>query len=186
MDEQQAIRACKAGDMTAVGVLFELHHIAVFRTACAVTRNNDLAEDVTQQVFISAFRTIKSYDPSKPFPAWLHRIAVRRGLDELNRRGSQWEPIESAANMASTAKSPEQEAEDAEFRETVARALDRLDAKHRAAVVLRYIHGFDEAEMAEALHCRRGTVKSRLHNALKKLREILGDDAIIRTLSGVG
>jgi DNA-directed RNA polymerase specialized sigma24 family protein len=55
--------------MTAVGVLFGLHHLPVFRMACAATRSNDLVEDVTQQVFINAYRTIKSYDTHKPFTA---------------------------------------------------------------------------------------------------------------------
>jgi RNA polymerase sigma-70 factor (ECF subfamily) len=80
--EQDAIRRCQAGDLDALGIISQLHHQAVFRTAYGY----HLAEDVTQQVFVELFTAIKGYDPSRPFPPWLHRIAVRRSLDALRRR----------------------------------------------------------------------------------------------------
>ena len=76
MQELEAIRQCQAGEQEALGILFELHHKSVFRTAYGITRNYDLAEDVTQQVFIELFTAIKRYDPRRPFLPWLRRIAV--------------------------------------------------------------------------------------------------------------
>ena len=67
MQEQEAIRQCQAGELEALGVLFQLHQRAVFRTAYGIVRTRDLAEDVTQQVSIKLFSSIKGYDPSRPF-----------------------------------------------------------------------------------------------------------------------
>lgn len=171
MEEQEAIRQCQAGNVAALGALFELHHQSVFRTSYGIVRRHDLAEDVTQQVFIELFTSIKRYDVRRPFPPWLHRIAVHRSLDELRRRKVQDVPIEAAAELPSPSTTPEQAAEESELRSAVRNALGSLEPKHRAAVVLRYYQGFSEAETAVALGCRPGTVKSRVHYALRRLRE---------------
>ncbi len=171
MEEQEAILQCQAGNVVALGVLFELHHRSVFRTSYGMVRRHDLAEDVTQQVFIELFTAIRRYDARRPFPPWLHRIAVHRSLDELRRRKGRDVPIEDAAELPSPSSTPEQAAEDSELRSAVRNALGTLEPKHRAAVVLRYYQGFSEAETAVALGCRLGTVKSRVHYALRRLRE---------------
>ncbi len=173
MQEQEAIRQCQAGNSAGLGALFELHHLSVFRTSFGIVRRIDLAEDVTQQVFIELFTAIKRYDLRRPFPPWLHRIAVHRSLDELRRRKDRDVPIEAAGELPSPSTSPEQAAEESELRANIREALGALEPNHRAAVVLRYYQGFSEAEMAVALGCRRGTVKSRVHYALRRLREIL-------------
>jgi len=173
LQEQEAIRQCQAGDRGALGVLFEAHHKAVFRTAYGIMRRHDLAEDVTQQVFIELFTSIRRYDPQRPFSPWLHRIAVNRSLDELRRHKNRNAPIEAARELPSRSMSPEEAAEESELRVAIRNALGVLDPKHRAAVVLRYYHGFSESEMVVAMQCRRGTVKSRLYYALRRLREIL-------------
>ena len=172
MQEQEAIRQCQAGNLAALGALFELHHHSVFRTSYGIVRRHDLAEDVTQQVFIELFTAIRRYDVRRPFPPWLHRIAVHRSLDELRRRKIRDVPIEAAAGLPSPSTSPEQAAEESELRSAIRNALGSLEPKHRAAVVLRYYQGFSEAETAVALGCRQGTVKSRVHYALRRMREI--------------
>ena len=177
MQEHEAIRKCQAGETAALGVLFQLHHQAVFRTAYGIMRSYDLAEDVTQQVFIELFSSIKRYDLKRPFPPWLHRIAVNRSLDELRRRKDRDVPLEAARELPSRSAFPEEAAEASEQRAAIRNALGALEPMHRAAVVLRYYHGFGEAEMAVALRCRRGTVKSRLHYALRRLGEILAVQA---------
>ena len=75
-------------------------------------------------------------------------------------------------------RSPTSIAEESEVRRLIWKAIQALSPKQRAAVVLRYYHGFSEAEMAVALGCRRGTVKSRLHSALRKLEHLLRESGI--------
>ena len=185
MQEQDAIRRCQAAEETALGVLHELHNRAVFRTAYGIVRRYDLAEDVTQQVFIELFASIKRYDVTRPFRPWLHRIAVNRSVDELRRRKNLNVPLEAVRDLQSPSTSPEEAAEESELRAAIRNAIGTLDAKYRAAVVLRYYHGFSEAEMAVALRCRRGTVKSRLHYALRRLRETLVTQARSITTQGL-
>ncbi len=112
MQEQDAIRQCQAGEESALGVLHELHHRAVFRTAYGIVRSYDLAEDVTQQVFIELFASIGRYDVTRPFPPWLHRIAVNRSVDELRRRKNLNVPLEAVHDLQSPSTSPEEAAEE--------------------------------------------------------------------------
>jgi len=177
LQEQAAVRECQAGKLAGLGVLFQLHQQAVFRTAYGIVRSQDLAEDITQQVFIQLFSSIKRYDLKRPFAPWLHRIAVNRSLDALRHHKGRTVPIEVASDLPSQDTTPERAAEDSELRGAIRGALGALRPKHRAAIVLRYYQGFGEAEMAVALHCRQGTVKSRLHNALRQLRDILAVQA---------
>ena len=173
MEENYAIRLCQEGDLDALGALFEAHRTAVLRTAYAIVRDRDLAEDVTQQVFIQLYRSIKRYDPSRPFAPWLHRIAANVSISELRRRKRPLVPMDEAAEFTSRQPTPHQESSDAEVRRAIWDAIGGLTPEHRAVIVLRYYRGFSEAEMAVALGCRKGTVKSRLHNALKRLGALL-------------
>ena len=180
LQEQEAIRRCQAGEEAGLGVLFELHQQSVFRTAYGIMRSHALAEDIAQQVFIEVFGSIKRYDAKRPFRPWLHRIVVNRSLDELRRRKNRFIPIEAAGNLPSPTASPEQAAEESELRDAIRKALVYLEPKHRAVIVLRYYQGFSEAEMSKVLNCRRGTVKSRLHYAIRRLREIFASQASSR------
>lgn len=176
LQEREAICAIKAGEIAALEVLYELHYRAVFRTAYGITYQQGLAEDVTQQVFIEVFTSIKRYKDRRPFRPWLHRIAVNLSIDAIKREKSHI-PFEDAGELESPGISPEDAAELSEKQAAVRKAIWSLNPKQRAVVVLHYYHGFSGAEMAEALCCRLGTVRSRLHYAMLRLREILGGDA---------
>lgn len=174
MNEQAAILRCQAGELDALRVLFDLHHRAVFRTAYGIVHNHEQAEDVTQQVFIELFRSLKRFDTDRPFRPWIHRIAVNQSLDQVKKQQkTRHVPIETAQSVPSAITSPEQSAEESELRAAIRTAIWSLDPRFRAVVVLRYYHGFSEPEMAVALNCPQGTVKSRLHYALRKMSEIL-------------
>ena len=86
-----------------------------------------------------------------------HSISLEQEVDDL----PSFEPM------------PDQTAEESEVRRSLWEAIRNLSPKHSAAVVLRYYHGLSEAEMAVALRCRRGTVKSRLHSARRQLEKLL-------------
>ena len=179
MQEQEAIRQCQAGEHEALGVLYQLHNKAVCRTAYGITHNHDLAEDITQEVFIELFTAIKKYDLSRPFPPWLHRIAVHRSLDKLRKlrhSASRDLPIEDADNLPGTGIPPEQAALDTELAAAIWVEVGKLSPKHRAVVVLYYYQGFSVAETSKALGCPRVTVRTRLYYARARLRELLRED----------
>ena len=171
--EREAILRCQEGDLTGLEVLFELHRLAVLRTAYGIVGSHDLAEDVTQHVFVELFTSIKRFDGTRPFAPWLYRIVVNTSLKELRRRDRRNIQLQEAAYLPSPDPLPDLIAEESEVRRSICAAILALRPKQRAAVVLRYFHGFNEAEMAVALGCRRGTVKSRLHTALRQLELLL-------------
>ncbi len=173
VDGAEAILKCQAGDTSGLEALYRLHHKAALRTAYGIVRSQDVAEDVAQQVFVELFQSIRRYDSRRPFMPWLYRIVVNVSLDTIRLRRPADASLKKVAELPSPAVSPEEAAEQAELREAVWAALGTLGPKHRAAVVLRYYGGLTEAEMAVALSCRPGTVKSRLHTALERLGTIL-------------
>ena len=177
--EREAILRCQEGDLAGLEVLFELHRLVVLRTAYGIVGAHHLAEDVTQQVFVELFTAIRRFDPERPFAPWLYRIVVNISLKELRRRDHRSLPLEeAAADLPSLDPLPDLVAEESEIRRSIWTAIHALSPKQRAAVVLRYYHGFSEAEMAVALGCRRGTVKSRLHSALRSLELLLRESGI--------
>lgn len=177
--EREAILRCQDGDLAGLEVLFELHRLAVLRTAYGIVGAHHLAEDVTQQVFVELFTAIRRFDLKRPFAPWLYRIVVNISLKELRRRHHRSLPLdEAAADLPSLDPLPDLVAEESEIRRSIWTAIQALSPKQRAAVVLRYYHGFSEAEMAVALGCRRGTVKSRLHSALRQLELLLRDSGM--------
>ena len=177
--EREAIVRCQDGDLAGLEVLFELHRLTVLRTAYGIVGSHHLAEDVTQQVFVELFNAMRRFDPERPFAPWLYRIVVNISLKELRRRHHRSLPLdEAAADLPSLDPLPDLIAEESEIRKAIWAAVQSLSPKQRAAVVLRYYHGFSEAEMAVALGCRRGTVKSRLHSALRRLEALLRESGL--------
>ena len=185
-EERQAILRCKGGDLAGLEVLFELHQLAILRTAYGIVGNGHLAEDVTQQVFVELFTAIRRFDPDRPFAPWLYRIVVNISLKEVRRCDQRRLPLEEAADLPSIDPLPDLIAEEAEARRFIWAAVRMLTPKQRAAVVLRYYRGFSEAEMAVSLGCRRGTVKSRLHSALCQLEVLLRDSEKPESMLGGG
>ena len=175
MKEREAILKCQNGDVEALREIFELHHIAVIRLAYAIVRDHDMAEDVTQEVFVKLPNAIRRYDPRRPFTPWLHRVVVNASLDELRRNQRRREtPLDHSQGVPTEAPSPEDALQQSDDRELLWWALGKLSAKQRAVVLLRYYAGLSESETAAALNCKRGTVKSRLHTAITNLAKQLG------------
>ena len=181
--EREAILQCQGGDLAGLEVLVRLHQPVVLRTAYGVVGNSHLAEDIAQQVFVELFTALRRFDLDRPFAPWLYRIVVNISLKELRRRDHRNLALdEAAAARPSRDSLPDLVAEESEVRRALWAAVRSLSPKQRAAVVLRYYHGFSEAEMAVALGCRRGTVKSRLHSALRRLESLLRDGGSLESV----
>jgi len=159
--------------MGGLETLYNLYHLKVFRTAYGILRNRASAEDATQEVFVKLSGVLARFDTGRPLAPWVHRLAVNACLDSLKRHRRGSVSLDDALEVQSPDPPLDDLVLDLERRETVWRAIGKLDPKQRAAVVLRYYHELNEAEMAIALRCRRGTVKSRLHYALEALHKIL-------------
>jgi RNA polymerase sigma-70 factor (ECF subfamily) len=139
------------------------------------------ARDATQETFLRAWRWRRSYRPASPFPAWLAAIAANLCRDRLRHRG-RWgeEPLEAAEEPSDpggggpAGQQPDRPLEQAELGVMLRKAIGALAAEFRMAVILRELEGLSYEEIARAMDCSVGTVRSRLFRARQALRELLG------------
>jgi len=140
------------------------------RTAMGVLGDAEAAADVAQDVAITAVRRAGSLRDPAALDAWLHRIAVRAALREARRAGRR-----RAAERAGHDPPPPSADDDAALTGAVA-LLEGLPPRQRAALTLRYVHDLPDAEIARALRCRPGTVRSLLSRGRDAVRAALDDD----------
>jgi len=171
-------RAAK-GDAEAYGELVREHQQRVFALVYRFVDSRDDAEDVAQQVFVQAYRSLPSFRGQSKFSTWLYRIAVNAALRQsqtvVRHRHQSIDDPESvlADTLASDNGSPQDCAERSEVSAQVRKAVMELPDKHRAVVVLHYFEGMTCDQIAELVGCGVGTVWSRLHYACTKLKDSL-------------
>lgn len=192
---EELIRRHQAGQPAAFDALFERYKDYVYRVAYMTLRNSDAAEEATQETFIDVLRGLQRYDVNGAarFETWLYRVTVNRCKTRLRRKSlpsADWDEMEDklerleveaeASDGVTTGNvdaDPEHLALRQEERTRLWAAVNQLGDVHREVVLLRYGQEFSYEEIAEALDINVGTVKSRLFNAHKKLKEILTAEA---------
>jgi len=172
----QLVRASAAGDHRAFEALYQQHHRRVYRLCIRMLRNHEEAEDLTQDVFLQVYRKINSFQGTSAFTTWLHRLTVNMVLMYM-RRKHRWQAEESfdpeglrAASEKQTSRrcdSPPIEPVDLE------NAINRLPDGYRVVFLLHDMEGYEHAEISQLLGISIGTVKSQLHKARLKLRQML-------------
>jgi RNA polymerase sigma-70 factor (ECF subfamily) len=185
-DDQLVLRA-KAGDLDAFEALTTRYEERVFGLALRMLRQEQDAEDVTQQTFLSALENLDGFRGDAAFSTWLLRIAThaalkvirkRKGLDtiSLDAASEGEDGLDSVRHpdfIADWRQSPEQLVHNNEIRRLLDDALARLDEKHRLVFLLRDVEGFSVREAADALGISEANVKVRLLRARLQLREEL-------------
>jgi RNA polymerase sigma-70 factor (ECF subfamily) len=180
-EETRLIARAKRGDLGAFEALYEMHKACIYRTSLAITNERLAAEEILQETFLRAFKHIDNVREGVSLAPWLYRIAVNLAHD-WTARHCRWpaaldEIIEQLITPAMS--SPEQTVEERELYELVYEAINKLEFKQRASLVLFYLHDFSLNEIAEIMDCPVGTVKSRLHYARENLRrELLADQRL--------
>jgi RNA polymerase sigma-70 factor, ECF subfamily len=182
IDDQALIERCRSGDVAAFEPLVEKYRDRVWRLAFNVVRDREDAWDVTQEAFIRAWQALPSFRGQSAFYTWLFRIVVNVASDRARQRaargrafGTERVPEEEwERTMVDQGAPPDVEAKRAEDRERITRALAALPEHHRTIIMLSDLEGLSYREIAEVLDIPMGTVMSRLHNARKRLRDVLG------------
>jgi RNA polymerase sigma-70 factor (ECF subfamily) len=186
MSDIMLIQFAVEGDLEAFNQLVLDHQDLVYHQAVSILKQPELAEDMTQEAFILAYRKLGSFRGGS-FRAWLLRIVTNVCYDELRRARRRAtipllpvdgddEALESPAWLADPAATPEQEVERKDLRQRLQGYLAELPAEYRDLVFLIDIQGLDYPEAAESLRIPLGTVKSRLARARARLRaRILGE-----------
>jgi RNA polymerase sigma-70 factor (ECF subfamily) len=176
LDDGTLIREAQAGNIAAYEELVIRYQGLALRAAYIILGQQDLAEDAVQSAFIKAYYALGRFRPEAAFRPWLLTIVARearnQGRSAGRRRGHELHLVEGRPRD-DAAPSPEEAAFAQEQREILVRAVNELKIDDRLVIAYRYFLDLSEAEMAEALNCARGTVKSRLFRALDRLRSTL-------------
>jgi RNA polymerase sigma-70 factor (ECF subfamily) len=184
-DEAEVLKRCRTGDTEAFGRLASHYQDVIYNLVYRMIGHREDARDVAQDVFIKAFRGIRSFERRSSFATWLYSIAVNQAISQRRRRGakSRGNPIqlsrldgpdgETSYVPPGDAPEPDRRMRSAETLRQIEAAIAELDDDHRAIVLLRDIEDLDYKSISETLGCSRGTVKSRLHRARLELRRKL-------------
>ena len=181
MDEKQAIQRLKNGDISGLEFLVACHQVKAVRTAYLITRDLRLAEDIVQDSFLQAFRSIRGFDATRPFEPWFLRSVVNASVKTIQRSARQVvqgrdESDEAlVAELAQRVESVEVQVESIEVQKQIWDAMQKLSPRQRAVVVQRYFLEMSEKEMAEAAGSAVGTVKWMLNAARERLHGLLSE-----------
>ncbi|MDP6776875.1 MAG: sigma-70 family RNA polymerase sigma factor [Candidatus Latescibacteria bacterium] len=184
-DESKLVARAREGDRDAFGRLVWNHHVQIHNMVYALVGDRDDADDLAQEVFVKAYRSLPRFRGRSKFHTWLYRIGVNCALDHVrsrNRRRTLTLDCDRSHESAppdpgsSSPESSDSRVMRKELQAILERALATLPPDHRVAVVLRDIDGLHYDEIAYATNCSIGTVKSRLFRARARLRKVLERD----------
>ncbi len=174
------IRQVQAGDRDAFRVLVERHSQAIFRTAFRVTGNESDAEEIVQETFLRAYKSIGRFEARSSVSTWLTRIAINCSLDLVAQRkpsqpltGVDDDGEEMELQIPSNNPSPERHLLSDEVRQHVAGAMEDLTSAERTAFVLRHFEGRSVEEISTVLEIKAGAAKNTIFRAVQKLRRAL-------------
>ena len=168
------IEACQQGDRSAFQLLFETYKDKVFSIAVYSSGDREMAEDVTQQIFLKLFTAIRQFRGDSEFTTWLYRLVVNACHDEQRRR-RRWLPLGETVSVSNPGERKPQEKQYArmEVAEAVQAAIGELKPKFRLPILLKYIEGLSYDEIAGVMGCSKGTVASRLNRGHSQLAKRL-------------
>ncbi len=177
-ETRDALERARLGDRDAFGHVYEAFREDVARLCARLLVEPAEAEDARSDVFLRAQERLASYDASRPFRTWLLSVAAHHCIDRLRRRALEGRLFRSSdlqtEDLPSGGPSPLQATLGREDREDLSRALDRLDPRYRAPIVLRYFAELSYQEIATTLEVEPRQVGVLLHRAKDRLRRSLG------------
>lgn len=161
--ERQWVARCRLGDENAMSFLIARHRSRLIRTASNLLRDRHEAEDVSQDAFLKGFRELHKLRDDRAFSGYLYRICVRLCMDRLRARKPEVTEFDSVQPHSGGA---------VENRVVVEKLLTQLPAELRTTLVLREMEQLSYEEVAEVMHVPVGTVRSRLHTARERFRNL--------------
>ena len=172
-NERELIDRAQAGEAIAFEQLAEQHAARLRRCALALGKDGHWAEDLSQETLVEAWRSLARFDGRCRFSTWLYGILRHRFLKgRRHQNAARSAAPDALGQVPCTSRTPSSSAEASEDASRIRQAVASLPEVHRLVVELRFFAGATLDEMAAALGCPLGTVKSRLHHALEKLRQM--------------
>ena len=170
--DQVLVERFRNGDREAFTTLMVRYQRPIYNAAFWIVRSAEDARDIAQSVFLRVAERLDEFDGSHKFFSWIYRIAVNESLNLLRRNGHE-EPLDDEIELPGGSDDPESQARDAERSRHIHRALLTMSAMDRTVIVLRHFSECSYQEIARVLDVDEKTVKSRLFEARRRLRDLL-------------
>jgi len=174
-EDAELVRGCLAGDDAALAAFVQRFQSTVFGLCFRMLAHREDAEDVSQEVFIRAFRSLEQWDAARPLAPWLSTIAVNRCRTWLANRVRRALPAEFAGDVADRSGGPPR----LDLAEELQLALDRLREEYRLCFVLHHVNDLNLTEIAEVIGCPVGTIKTWLRRARLELADSLQRRSVV-------
>lgn len=173
--EAELVTRAQAGDEAAFQALIDMHRQAVFRLCYLMLRDAQAAEDMAQETFLRAYQNLHRFEQGRPLRPWLLTIAANLCRNHLRSLKRYWDALWAIASVHDDEArlSPEQQVIQRGDVQAVLDAIQQLRPAEREIIYLRYFLEMDVETTAQILDVRPGTVKSRLHRALKRLEFVI-------------
>ncbi len=179
LEEREAIEACLGGDASAFDTLVIRHQTGIHRVCYRFTGNREDAADLTQEVFIKAYRSLSKFRGTSAFSTWLYRIAVNACLSFKAVRKNRAEAWDEDHDLVAEGPGVLESLDAQNNARSVREALDTLPEKQRITVIMKVLEERTHAEVAEILGSSVGTVKANLFFAIRNLRKVLAGREVV-------
>jgi RNA polymerase sigma-70 factor (ECF subfamily) len=173
MDEEQLVAACLAGQRQAFDIIVERHRRTVYQLCYRFVGNHEDARDLSQDIFVRAYKGLPRFRGHSSLGTWLYRIGVNVCLNWVNVKRPMTETIDAGPHLDPRAKDPAEELVRGERAAEVRAAIAQLPKKQRATVILRIYHELSHEEIAGILGSSVGAVKANFFHALGNLKRLL-------------
>jgi len=174
LNEQDLIASARNGDNDAFKEIVKKYESRVAATVIGMLGHCPEAEDIGQETFVRLYKSLDRFRGESSLGTYLTRIAINLSINEIRRRGRQRKIyLTNSGDQIENIADPRNPSEQKEMSELIQRGLQKLPAKFRSVIVLRFIDGYSTEETAKILNLPVGTVLSRLSRAQMKLKKIL-------------
>jgi RNA polymerase sigma-70 factor (ECF subfamily) len=176
LSEVELVSASLEGRSGAFDLIVERHRRAVYQLCYRFVANHEDASDLTQDVFLRAYRGLKNFRGQSSIATWLYRIGVNASLNRVSAKNLETEPIEAERHVDTTLESPRERLIREERAASVRTAIAQLPEKQRAALILRMYHDLSHQEIADIVGSSVGAVKANVFHALQNLKKLMAKD----------
>ena len=178
LGETDLVAACLEGRSGAFDLIVERHRRTVYQLCYRFVSNHEDASDLSQDVFLRAYRGLKNFRGQSSLSTWLYRIGVNVCLNRVSVKTPQTEPIENEQHVDTRSESPSERVLRDERAVRVRAAVAQLPEKQRAALILRIYHDMSHQEIADVVGSSVGAVKANVFHALQNLKKLIGKDVL--------
>jgi RNA polymerase sigma-70 factor (ECF subfamily) len=186
-EDEELVARAQTGDSTAFDALLVKHSPRLYALVYNMTSNHDDTDDLLQDIWAKAYRSIGGFRGQSQFSTWMHSIAANMTINFLKKRGRRWTmSLDDVDNGVlqdkefvelQAASTPVREADLGEMQQKINQAIMQLTPEHRAVVTMFDVQGMPHADIAKVLGISEGTVRSRLFYAHKQLQASLSEFA---------